>query len=156
MFLYSYIKSSNIYFSWMLNVQTSPIMRKCHIQCIGWWHFKCRNLLQQCFFMQNFFLYYGSYWHLFLFPAVESTFQTVVSYGENKLLGSKNPENSLFQKSHPKKKSTFFVLFYFFCKMIFIFYSCLVLKFKVYKFQNWSKGHKIINLAAKVLILKRL
>ena len=53
------------------------------------------------------------------------------SYVEKKLWGSKNPE-----KIH---------IFFFF----FVCYSCLVLKFEV-PIKNYTRGHKIINLASKV------
>ena len=52
-----------------------------------------------------------------------------LSYVEKKLWGSKNPENTLFQKSHLIKRETYlFVLFLFMLQDIS--YSCLVLKFQ--------------------------
>ena len=71
-----------------------------------------------------------------------------VSSVEKKLWGSKNPEYGLFKKSHPIKKETyFFVLFQFLLHDNS--YFCLVLRIQDKK---WNRGHKIINLAAKVLI----
>ena len=61
--------------------------------------------------------------------------QIFLSYEEKKLWGSKNPENGLFQKSHPIKKETyFFVLFLFLLQDNS--YSCLVLKLQVSKLKN--------------------
>jgi hypothetical protein len=60
------------------------------------------------------------------------------------------------KKSHLIKKDTyFFVLFLFLLQDDS--YSCLVLKFQVYKLKiAIHRGHKIINAAAKVLIFKTL
>ena len=72
-----------------------------------------------------------------------------------KLWGSKNRENGLFQKSHLIKKVTyFFVLFLFLLQDNS--YSCLVLKFKVSKLKIVIKVIKLSMQPQKCLSLKRL